>query len=180
MVFRSFFGAALSSITLAGLMVATAACSGNSSNEVDAGPSQANPLDAEESALLQQINDHRASNSITPVRQCATLNESASQHADDMRDKGYLDDAGQDGSKPRERACDAGYKTGCDQTAFAELVASGVEDASATLGQWTKATNTNDILLNPELGVAGIGRSLGGEVPYWAVDFGTLTEPSCD
>src|SRR6185295_674770 len=54
--------------------------------------SQANPLDSFESALIGQLNDFRGQKGLSILKPCASLNKSASQHSDDMRDKGYLAD----------------------------------------------------------------------------------------
>jgi len=167
---------------VAGAALAATGC-GGTENDTVLGPSQANPLDDEESSLLQRLNDHRAAANVAPVTQCPTLNVSASKHADDMRDQDYLSDKGKDGSTPRSRACAEGYQPACaDSSAMAELVASGIDDAGSTLGQWTKDTKpggTDSILLNPGLVVAGVGRATGLAVPFWALDLGGSTDPTC-
>lgn len=146
------------------------------------GPSQANPLDPEESALIAALNKLRAGAGITaPVQVCGSLNVSAAAHADDMRDNAYLDDTGQDGSTPRSRGCAAGYKPACDDTstAMAEVVASGLVNGADTLPQWEKEEMTKSLLLNPSLSVIGIGRALQGDVPVWAMDLASKDDASC-
>ena len=146
------------------------------------GPSEANPLDAEESALIAGLNKLRADAGITtPVLVCASLNVSAAAHADDMRDNAYLSDTGQDGSTPRSRGCAAGYKPACDDTttAMAETVASGLVTGAETLPQWEKDAKTKELLLNPALSVVGIGRALQGDVPTWAMDLASKDDASC-
>ncbi len=146
------------------------------------GPSEANPLDAEESALIAGLNKIRADAGITtPVLVCASLNVSAAAHADDMRDNAYLSDAGQDGSTPRSRGCAAGYKPACDDTttAMAEAVASGLVTGAETLPQWEKVEKTKALLLNPALSVVGVGRALQGDVPTWALDLASKDDASC-
>lgn len=146
------------------------------------GASQANPLDAEESALIVGLNKLRAGAGIaTPVVVCASLNVSASAHADDMRDNAYLSDTGQDGSTPRSRGCAAGYSAACNDTstAMAEVVASGLVNGADTLPQWEKDEMTKGLLLNPSLSVIGIGRALQGDVPTWAMDLASKNDASC-
>lgn len=146
------------------------------------GPSEANPLDAEESALIAGLNKLRADAGITtPILICASLNVSASAHADDMRDNAYLSDTGQDGSTPRSRGCAAGYKPACDSTttAMAETVASGLVKGVDTLPQWEKEPKTKELLLNPALSVIGIGRAIQGDVPTWAMDLASKDDASC-
>jgi uncharacterized protein YkwD len=146
------------------------------------GPSAANPLDAEESALISGLNKLRADAGIAaPVQVCAALNVSASAHADDMRDNAYLSDTGQDGSTARSRGCAAGYKPACNDTstAMAEVVASGLVTGADTLPQWEKDDKTKSLLLNPALSVIGLGRALQGDVPVWAMDLASKDDPSC-
>jgi uncharacterized protein YkwD len=163
-----------------GAALCVAGCSG-STEGTPAGPSEANPLDAEEASMVQAVNDLRADNGVQMVKDCATLNVSASKHSDDMRDQGYLDDVAPDGSTPRSRACEAGYLAACEtNTAMAELVASGVGSAEGSLGQWTKREDTTKILIDPGLVVLGVGRADGGDAPHWTLDFGSAVEPSCD
>jgi uncharacterized protein YkwD len=148
--------------------------------ETASGPSEANPLDSEEGTAIYDVNQHRKEAGISAVKVCASLNVAASAHADDMRDQGYLSDVGKDGSTARQRACAAGYQAACaESTAVAELVASGVPDGHKAVPLWTSDATTNPILLNPSLVVAGIGRSLGGDVPVWALDLAGADEPSC-
>jgi uncharacterized protein YkwD len=146
------------------------------------GPSGANPLDSEESALISALNKLRADAGIAaPVLVCSSLNTSASAHADDMRDNAYLSDTGQDSSTPRTRGCAAGYKPACNDTstAMAETVASGIVTGAETLPQWEKDDTTKSLLVNPALTVVGLGRSLQGDVPVWAMDMASKDDASC-
>jgi uncharacterized protein YkwD len=146
------------------------------------GPSEANPLDAEESALISALNSFRAEAGIAaPVLVCKSLNVSASAHADDMRDNAYLSDTGQDSSTPRSRGCAAGYKPACDtaSTGMAETVASGIVAGKETLPQWEKDDTTKSLLLNPALNVIGLGRAIQGDVPVWAMDLASKDDASC-
>jgi uncharacterized protein YkwD len=139
--------------------------------------SDTNPLDAEEGTLLFGVNDLRLQAGVAPVTECVSLNTAASLHSDDMRDRVYLSDTSPDGTTSRMRLCDAGYQPACDNVALAELVGSGLEGGAATLGQWK--TTKSEILLSPGLKVAGIGRSLGGDVPRWTLDLAGEDHTSC-
>ena len=150
--------------------------------QTNLGPSSANPLDAEESALIAGLNKLRADAGIpTPMLVCVSLNVSVSAHADDMRDNAYLSDTGKDGSTPRTRGCAAGYMPSCNNasTAMAETVASGIVTGAETLPQWEKDDTTKALLLNPALTVVGVGRSLQGDVPVWAMDLAAKDDASC-
>jgi uncharacterized protein YkwD len=142
--------------------------------------SPANPLDSEEGTLVYDLNGYRAQSGLAALKVCASLNVAASAHADDMRDHGYLNDTGNDGSSARSRACASGYMAACDaKTELAELVSSGNELGDQVFPLWTKDATTEPILRNAALVVIGVGRSLGGDVPYWSVDVADHDEASC-
>jgi uncharacterized protein YkwD len=161
------------------------ACVTGCSGEVDGTPgaSEANPLDGEESALVASLNQLRSDSGAPTLTVCASLNVSASRHADDMRDRNYLDDESPDGSMPRDRGCDAGYGPACGTSAgMAELVASGLALGDQALGQWTEEEDTNALMMDPGLLVVGIGRALGvneEQEPVWAMDLASMDDPSC-
>lgn len=158
------------------LLASPAAC-GDVTREGPLPASDSNPLDAEEGTLLFSVNDLRLQAGVAPVTECVSLNTAASVHSDDMRDRVYLSDTSPDGTTARTRLCDAGYQPACDNVALAELVGSGLEGGAATLGQWQ--TTKSEILLSPGLKVAGIGRSLGGDVPRWTLDLAGEDHTSC-
>ncbi len=144
--------------------------------------SAANPLDSEESSLLYQLNMVREQAGITDALVvCKSLNVSASKHADSMRDDGYLADEDPAGGDVRSRACDAGFTPGCNKDAvMAELVASGIDEGKKTLDQWLADATSKPIALNPDLKVAGVGRSLAEDGARWALDLAHDDDPSCE
>jgi len=145
------------------------------------GPSEANPIDAEESRLLYEFNRFREDAGIAQIIDvCASLNSAASAHSDDMRDKGYLADEAPDGSVPRTRACDAGYQPACDESAtIAEVVGFGLEEGKGTFAQWEADEKTKAVLMTPAFIVGGVGRSLGGSKPIWTLLLASKSDPSC-
>jgi uncharacterized protein YkwD len=163
------------------LAFGAAACTGTT--EYPGGPSKANPLDEDENAFARAINTARLSAKLPSFKICASLNSSASTHADDMRDNGVTGDKGSDGSDVRTRACAAGYMPSCNGATIpmAELVATGNEDGTLTEQQFAGDPMSSMIMLNPELIVMGVGISLGaadGE-PRWAIDFGGVLQSDC-
>lgn len=174
---RGFQG--FSVLTLAWLLGLGALGCGNT--ELVPGKSQPNPLDVEELNLVLELDQVRKDAGITaPLLVCKSLNQSASDHSDDMRDQGYLRDTSPDGSTSHDRACAAGYDAACSGTVImAEAVASGAADAKKTLSQWTTDKDTKALLVNASLLVAGVGRSLGGEAPIWTLDLAATDDPSC-
>jgi uncharacterized protein YkwD len=146
------------------------------------GTSQANPLDAEESAVVVRLNELRAGAGVATVKACASLNVSASAHSDDMRDKSYLKDVSPDGSTTLTRACNAGYKPACNNgVAMAEQLASGHAEGALTFAQWSGDANTAKVLTDPQWGVVGVGRSMSSEkAALWTLDLATAADPSCE
>jgi len=145
------------------------------------GPSEANPLDSEESALLTGLNAARSSALLEPLVACTSLNASASAHSDDMRDESFVAGEGSDGSTARERACEAGYQPACAEAMFLEAVGSGGRTGEIMLRNWRDDATTNQVILDANLVVAGVGRSLtedGGAV--WTLDLGLENDPSCE
>lgn len=145
------------------------------------GASKANPLDAEESAVIYELNRLREGAGIaTIVKVCASLNEAASKHSDDMRDRVYTGSTSPDGSTPRSRACAEGFKAACDSSALiGEFIASGSSEGKPTFNQWVNDAMLKEQLVNASFIVAGVGRSLGGNLPTWTLALASTDEPSC-
>lgn len=165
------------------LFLASIALAGVSGCDADigvTGPSPANPLDSEEQALADALNNHRTASGVPTLSICASLNVSASAHSDDMRDKDYQSDVGLDGSTTMSRACAAGYAPGCSNAAMAEVIASGSPDPAHTLSQWQGDATAAPILVNPSLTVMGVGRTFREDKsPIWTIDFGGEQDSSC-
>ena len=177
---RPFFpAAALVSLGLAG-------CSGNLT--ASGGPSQANPLDSEESAAVSELNQVRATHSppAPPVTVCFSLDVSASGHSDDMRDHPSLPlgETGSNGTDVRSRACAAGYKAACPgnpsgSPSMAEVVAEGNSTGVATLQQWAADPTSGPLIVDPSFVVVGIGRSMSVTAYYWTLDLASMHDASC-
>jgi uncharacterized protein YkwD len=148
-----------------------AGCSGNTT--ATDGPSQANPLDTEESAVITALNMVRVQAGAPTVTACTSLNVSASAHSDDMRDNEYLSDTppSNPASTVRTRGCAAGYAPACTGTIpMAELVAEGFGTGGETVMQWQMDSTANPILVEMSFHVAGIGRAQGADNEWWALD----------
>lgn len=156
-----------------------AACSGTTAGF--GGASQANPLDAEENSVVQQLNLLRQSAGVSQVSVCTSLNVSASAHADDMRDGMYLSDVSPTtGSDVRSRACAAGYSAACGTTIpMAELVAEGYGTGAQTVDQWHTDPTAGPILVQAGFVVVGVGRSLAADNERWTLDLSSVADPSC-
>lgn len=139
-------------------------------------------LSPSEDTLLQLVNDYRASQGQSPVTICSSLNVSAQDHANDMRNRGYFSHVGHNGSEFWERACDAGYTNGCvPSTWMGEIVAGYDSTPSGVMNQWLGSPGHEFIMASPNHIVAGIGQACGGPMGnYWVMDFAGADEPSCD
>jgi uncharacterized protein YkwD len=152
-------------------LVLCAACSGNTT--ATDGPSQANPLDTEEAAVITALNMVRTAAGAPMVTQCTSLNTSASAHSDDMRDNDYLSDVppSNPASTVRSRGCAAGYTPACTGTIpMAELVAQGYGTGGETVTQWQMDMTAGPILVEKSFTVAGVGRSQGADNEWWSLD----------
>lgn len=139
-------------------------------------------LDADENALLFEVNRVREANNIPgALVVCSALNASASLHSDDMRDKGYVAEKAPDGSHARDRACDAGYTPACGTSAsVAELVARGITDGAKVVEEWSGRADATAVLLNTVLVAAGAGRSVSDDgTVTWTLDLASADDPSC-
>ena len=62
-----------------------------------------------EQRLLQLLNQARIANGLNPLAPTPELTASASAHARDMVQNGYMEHTARDGSSPQQRAARAGY-----------------------------------------------------------------------
>lgn len=135
-----------------------------------------------EEDLLDEVNAYRASRGRAPVSICWSLNVSAQDHANDMRNKGYFSHVGTGGTEFWERACTAGYTNGCvPNTWMGEIIAGYDSTAQGVMNQWLNSPGHEFIMESANYIVAGIGHACGGPFGhYWVMDFAGADEPSCD
>jgi len=144
-------------------------------------------LDDQEVAMLDIINQYRADNGVGPLAACRSLNRAAQGHSEDMRDRDYFEHEAVApapfGVDPWSRMCAACYDLACEpvQTAVGENLAAGFDDAANTFEQWRTSPGHNEIMLDPDYTVAGLGRALGGGEygVYWTNTFGGSDHASC-
>lgn len=141
-------------------------------------------LSQQEQTLLQLINQYRISRGKPGLAGCRSLHRAAQDHANDMRDRGYFAHKSKDGTEFWERACEAGFLSGCGslpQTWMGEIIAGYAADAAGAMWQWENSPGHADIMKDTAYVVLGIGHSCGGEMAnYWVVDFAARTEASCN
>jgi uncharacterized protein YkwD len=174
-----FLRTSLVSTALVALTSALAGCSG--ATACDCGPTPPNPLDAEENAIVQDLNIARGMAGAPAVTVCKSLNVSATRHSDDMRDNNYLGMTSPNGSDVRARACMAGYTPACATTIpMAELLAEGNGTGDSTYMQWAGDPNATMHLLEKDLIVVGLGHSIGLNNQYWTLDMASMMDASCN
>jgi uncharacterized protein YkwD len=161
------------------LPLASIGCGG--STECDCGMTPGNPLDAQENAIVQDLNLLRMKDMLPAVTVCKSLDNSAAGHSDDMRNNGYLSDVAPSGSDVRSRACSAMYAVACGTTIpMGELVAEGNSSGDQTFQQWAADPMASPILTNPQFLVVGLGHSIGVDNQYWTLDLAADQDPSCN
>lgn len=141
-------------------------------------------LDSEELAFIVLLNNYRMQNGLGQVSGCTSMNRAAQGHSEDMRDQDYFSHTSQGSNKsPWDRMCEACYEHSCGiNTALAENIAAGNEDAAQTFEQWRTSPGHNANMLDPDFTKVGLGRALGGGTygVYWTNVFGGDDEPSCN
>jgi uncharacterized protein YkwD len=175
MILRTF----LVGVAFVALPFAVLGCNG--ATACDCGPTPANPLDAEDNAIVQDLNNLRNSVGVPAVTVCKSLNVSAAAHSDDMRNNNYLAMDAPNGSDVRTRACMAGYAAACSTTIpMAELLAEGNPTGDSTFMQWSGDANAKTHLIDQALTVVGLGHSIGLNNQYWTLDMASVADPSCN
>ena len=109
-------------------------------------------------AALEAVNRFRAEVGLTPVAADAALDRAAQRHAEAMRERGFYDHRGADGSSPRKRAVDAGYPR---PGGVGENIAKGIFGGAEVVERWMKSQGHRENLLRPAARFAGLGVAVG-------------------
>jgi hypothetical protein len=131
-------------------------------------------LDTEEQAFLTLINDHRIGNGLGTLSLNSELNNSAEWMSNDMAANDYFDHTDSLGRDPFERMADFGYD---HSTWKGENLAAGMATAQTAFDLWKNSPVHNNIMLDANYEVIGIGRAYGADSTYgwyWTTDFGGL------
>jgi hypothetical protein len=127
--------------------------------------------------MLRLINEHRAANSVGPLKLSDTLNKAAAWKSEHMASLEYFahDDTPINRSWV-QRIRDCGYSY---NTWLGENLAAGNESAAATFQQWLNSPGHNANMLSTNFNAIGIGRAYDGDSPYrwyWSTDFGGYSD----
>ncbi len=129
------------------------------------------PLDGEEQAFVQTINNYRKSNGQGELTYQPNMEQAANWMSKDMGDKNYFSHTDSMGRDPFKRLADFNYKGGW----MGENIAAGKSSAADTFTQFKNSPGHNENMLRPQFTRIGVARV---QVPgstynwYWTVDFG--------
>lgn len=119
---------------------------GGGGNEAAGGPNA--------SAVVNLVNDERASNGCDPVHVDDRLTAAAQEHSQDMSDRDYMAHENPEGEGPGERASRHGYEAW-----GAENVAKGQQSAEQVMDAWMNSPGHRANILNCGLEAIGVGEA---------------------
>jgi uncharacterized protein YkwD len=124
-----------------------------------------------QSAMLDQVNAHRAAVGAAPLGWCPTVAVAAQAHSEDQSAHQAMSHTGSDGSTAWERLNRAGY---LGWTRAGENVAYGYASVDAVMAGWMSSSGHRANILDARFTHfgAGLADSSAG-TPYWTQDFGT-------
>lgn len=113
-------------------------------------------LAAEQAALIGEINRERARQGLGPVRANPVLGQAAHRFACETARRGALSHTGNDGSRPGQRALQAGY----DYRAVYENLGLGFHSAPQAMFYWMRSPGHRDNVLARQASDAALGLAL--------------------
>ncbi|MFF2786893.1 CAP domain-containing protein [Streptomyces sp. NPDC058049] len=128
------------------------------------------PLDghsAEESAVVELVNQERALAGCGPVRANPPLAALAGAFSLDMATRGFFSHEDPEGNSPWDRATKAGVSG-----LGGENIARGQGDAEAVMKAWMNSPDHKANILNCEFRTLGVGVQVADGGPWWTQDFG--------
>jgi uncharacterized protein YkwD len=129
------------------------------------------PLDPQ--AALAEVNAFRTKNGRSAVVLDDRLSHAAAMQSQNQASRSWIGHYGPDGSKAKDRAARAGYRT----KIASENVASGQKSFSDVMQAWEGSTGHRTNLLRPDvaaIGVAMVKNSSGR--PYWTLVLATAAQ----
>jgi uncharacterized protein YkwD len=134
-------------------------------------PGPAPGLEGWQSAMLDQVNAHRAAAGAAPLSWCPTVAVAAQGHSADQAAHQVVSHTGSDGSTSSVRFTRAGY---LGWTRTGENVAGGYGSVDAVMAGWMGSSGHRTNILDARFTHfgAGLADSSAG-TPYWTQGFGT-------
>ncbi|MDP2211185.1 MAG: S-layer homology domain-containing protein [Candidatus Aquicultor sp.] len=143
-----------------------------------ASPSTATAATFEELALLDLINDYRASKGLGELVLSERLTQAAAGHSLDMASKDYFSHKSLNGASFSDRIEAAGYTY---STALGENIAGGQWRAADAFAGWKSSPGHNTIMLSKAYKAVGLARAYDTDAKYqwyWTADFGGVVDTS--
>lgn len=131
-----------------------------------------NNLSAVRNEMLSLVNQERANVGLEPLVFSSILNNSAQDHALDMRDRNFYNHVNPDGEEPADRIIRAGY----NPIVAGENIAMNQTSVAQVMEGWMNSEHHRDNILYVDYTEIGIGLSYivrEGELNvYWVQNFG--------
>jgi uncharacterized protein YkwD len=126
--------------------------------------------------VIAAVNSLRAESNLVPYQVNSILMGIAQAHAEYLASTGVVTHYGADGSRPYQRAIDAGYSVAGDLSSggfFSENVQSGADlSASGVVDIWKGDSAHLDTMLSPDLKDVGVGVAIANGITYYVLDAG--------
>jgi LysM repeat protein len=146
------------------------------SERVNARPEHFSPNPAVQ-GLIDEVNALRATNGLPLYKVNPILMDVAQRHADYLATKGIITHFGADGSRPYQRAVDAGYAVGGELSAggnFAENVHSGANlSPIGIVTFWKGDTANSEAMLSATFEDIGVGEATATGITYYVLVAGS-------
>jgi len=146
------------------------------SEQVIARPEHFSPNHAAQ-GLIDEVNALRATNGLPAYKVNPILMDVAQRHADYLATKGIITHFGADGSRPYQRAIDAGYAVGGDLSSggnFGENIHSGANLSPIGIVTFWKGDAANsETMLSPTFEDVGVGESTVTGITFYVLVAGS-------
>jgi uncharacterized protein YkwD len=132
--------------------------------------------------VIAEVNSLRAQSNLVPYQVNSILMGIAQAHAEYLAATGVVTHYGVDGSRPYQRAIDAGYSLAGDLSSggfFSENVQSGANlSASGVVDIWKNDSAHLETMLSADLKDVGVGVAMANGITYYVLDAGLSSETS--
>ncbi|MEU2155075.1 sigma-70 family RNA polymerase sigma factor [Streptomyces sp. NPDC019396] len=119
--------------------------------------------------VIALVNAERAKAGCGPVSNNGQLASAATNHSDDMADRGFFDHTNPDGEDPGDRITDAGYRW----STYGENIARGQQSPESVMDSWMNSSGHRANILNCSFKELGVGIHNGSGGPWWTQAFGS-------
>jgi uncharacterized protein YkwD len=129
------------------------------------------PASATQLAMLDALNQYRASRGLAALANSRILEQAATAHAVDMYNRGFFDHINPDGDGPLERAVGAGF---CRMRTIGENIAWNQASVADVQLAWQNSPGHNANMISTEFRYVGMGYYDSPAGPYYVQVFGDV------